>query len=763
MSDERQPHPEEPAETLPMEIGATLGEGIFDLAAAPVLEPALDDLGPLFPQYEALRPLGRGGMGVVYQARQKALNRLVALKVLPLGLSADPDFVARFQREAHALARLNHPNVVAIYDSGQTTGGQLYIVMEFVEGTNLHHLIHGSKKAAQPSTPPTEPTFDSPSPLPPAEALAIAAQVCDALAYAHGEGIIHRDIKPANILVDRRGRVKVADFGLARLIGDESADVSVLTQTGAVMGTFDYMAPEQRQGARADHRADIYAVGVMLYEMLCREVPRGIFIPPSKRSGCHACIDPIVAAAMQSAPESRYQSTQEMRAAIESARSGVAIARAAAQSTPLPGKKVLLVVTICVAMAAITGDFFLWPAWQRDALAARPSPTESGIESDQWVDGLAAWWANPGNASLGILSRTAEGSRTEPASNAHSRNVVWVQTSLRDGAIRASVRKISNYASLFLRSTSSQSSGTKQYHAAFNRDGTVAIILLGDHSPQRLADFPAPVGFSPEGSHTLEFRAKGSLLSVAIDGKTTGSLTDTSYSEGSMAFSGDPGTIIEKLEYRELQPATNAPAIQRLPVIAPPPMSGIATKVTKTGVFTLSDKAIMALDDTETAWAVNPPRSATLTARRQRPGGGVELDIHFPSTEPRDSIFDLTSNEWSGARTFAGLNVSPYNGYSLKFTILAADGSRTASPELTVGGLIGPVKGSDALPNTFVSSSVSLGLSSTPSGTSFTGGFAPKTSSLGLRVSLYRHPWPAGPHDVTVLVQAADDATPLPQ
>ena len=270
--------------------------------------PSLAETARLFPHYEMLRMLGAGGMGAVFEARQTALDRLVAIKLLPLEVSVDRTFVDRFVREARAMAKLNHPHIVTVYDFGQTGEGHLFFVMEHVAGANLHQIIHKEGLAAD-------------------QALAIVGEVCTALAYAHGRGVVHRDIKPANVLLDAEGHVKVADFGLARLT-DPGAERGGSTMTGTIMGTPDYMAPEQKRGVPVDHRADIYALGVMLYEMLCREVPQGVFAPPSQRIGCDARIDQIVLRAMQQQPELRFQSTTEMKAAVDTAR------------TPLPAAPV---------------------------------------------------------------------------------------------------------------------------------------------------------------------------------------------------------------------------------------------------------------------------------------------------------------------------------------------------------------------------------------------------------------------------------------
>src|SRR5260221_5564850 len=293
--------------------------------------PSIEECARLFPGYEVLRLLGRGGMGAVYQARQIELDRLVAIKLLPLEISVDKDFADRFRRQARAMAKLNHPNIIAGHDFGTTREGHLFFVMEYVEGANLADIIHhGAVAGVNAVAGVSDPGYNN---LTPDQSLSIAEQVCIALAYAHNKGIVHRDIKPANVMVDTESHVKVADFGLARLT-DPGAEQLGHTMTGTVMGTPDYMAPEQCRGMNVDHRADIYSLGVMIYEMMCREVPKGIFDPPSHRTGCDARIDGIVIRAMQQSPERRYQSTQEMRNDITTARTPLPAPPPAAAGAP---------------------------------------------------------------------------------------------------------------------------------------------------------------------------------------------------------------------------------------------------------------------------------------------------------------------------------------------------------------------------------------------------------------------------------------------
>jgi serine/threonine protein kinase len=248
----------------------------------------------MLPQYQIESLIGRGGMGAVYRGKQASLKRAVAIKLLPAEFSANADFTSRFEREAQTLASLSHQGIVAIFDFGQTSEGHLYFVMEFVDGTDLAHLLHAQR-------------------LEPDQALELTMQICEALYYAHSQGVVHRDIKPANVLITRDGRAKLADFGLARPL---SAIHTQLTATNATMGTPEYMAPEQWQG-KADHRSDIYALGVMLYEMLTGTRPQGAFDLPSIKSRVDSRLDAVVVKAMRQEPERRYQRVSELREAVD--------------------------------------------------------------------------------------------------------------------------------------------------------------------------------------------------------------------------------------------------------------------------------------------------------------------------------------------------------------------------------------------------------------------------------------------------------------
>jgi serine/threonine protein kinase len=262
-------------------------------------EPA--ELTPHFPQLEIVELLGQGGMGAVYKVRQKDLDRWAALKILPDDVAHDPTFAERFQREARALALLGHQHIVIVYEFGQRDG-IYFLLMEYIDGVTLRHAIRAGQVSAK-------------------EALSIVTQICDALQFAHEEGVVHRDIKPENILIDKRGRVKIADFGLAKLLGGSSVEVPSLTGTHQVMGTPMYMAPEQMEGTRGvDHRADIFSLGVVFYELLTGELPLGRFAPPSQKYRLDVRLDEVVLRSLEKEPDRRYQQASDVKVDIESIR-----------------------------------------------------------------------------------------------------------------------------------------------------------------------------------------------------------------------------------------------------------------------------------------------------------------------------------------------------------------------------------------------------------------------------------------------------------
>jgi eukaryotic-like serine/threonine-protein kinase len=266
--------------------------------------------------------LGRGGMATVFKGTDTVLGRPVAVKVLSPQYSGDANFVMRFRREAQSAARLNHPNLVSVYDTG-TDDGTHFIVMEYVEAKTLADYLAGGGR------------------IMPERSIEIAEAVCDALSVAHAHGIIHRDIKPANIMITPKGDVKVTDFGIARVI----SGADTLAQTAAVLGTASYLSPEQAQSQPVDQRSDIYSLGVALYEMVTGRPPfsgdspvmvasKHVLEQPTPPSKVNADVSPeleaVIMKAMAKNPENRYQDADEMKADLERARLGQGV-----QATPL--------------------------------------------------------------------------------------------------------------------------------------------------------------------------------------------------------------------------------------------------------------------------------------------------------------------------------------------------------------------------------------------------------------------------------------------
>jgi len=253
--------------------------------------PAPQELAARIPNLEVIELLGYGGMGMVYKGRQPLLDRLVAIKVLRPDLSVGAEFNERFLREARTLAILLHPYIVTVFDFGKS-GDLYYLVMEYVEGTTMRQLLGEGAVSLR-------------------DTLDFVPQITQALEHAHEAGIIHRDVKPENILVDRRGRIRLVDFGLATLAGRPAA---ASTNTHCIAGTLGYMAPEQIAAPESvDHRVDIYSTGVVFYEMLTGELPGVEHLAPSIKVASDKRLDPIVLRALEREREKRYQEARQMR------------------------------------------------------------------------------------------------------------------------------------------------------------------------------------------------------------------------------------------------------------------------------------------------------------------------------------------------------------------------------------------------------------------------------------------------------------------
>ncbi len=339
-----------------LDPGELLARGLESLPTpAAGAEPlTVAEMQKLLPQYRVECLLGAGGMGAVYQALHPALDRRVAIKILPPEIAVDEQFVGRFQREARTLAKLQHPGIIGIHDFGQTPDGHLYFAMEYVDGADLRRILDGPG-------------------LQPDQALILASEICEALHFAHSKGVVHRDIKPANILVTQDGHAKLADFGLSRPADEEATQY---TSTSVIVGTSDYMAPEQRDG-RADHRADIFSLGITLYEMLTGQRPTGAFELPSAKAPVDVRLDQVVIKALQEEPSHRYQHASEMRTDLEHIRTTVAppVVR------PGGGWRALLLAAASLAAMSALGAVWHYYGEAHPGAAAKSTPVTVNAET----------------------------------------------------------------------------------------------------------------------------------------------------------------------------------------------------------------------------------------------------------------------------------------------------------------------------------------------------------------------------------------------
>jgi hypothetical protein len=564
--------------------------------------PTLEEMQAMLPQYEFVSLLGRGGMGAVYKAVQVSLDRPVAIKVLPVDLVDDEDsqFAERFKNEARTMAKMNHPSIVDVFDFGETQTCLLYIVMEFIDGTDVSQMIVSQGK------------------LPEDYALSITAHVCDALNYAHRNGIIHRDIKPANILINMEGAVKVADFGLAKA---SDAGQSGLTKTNMAMGTPDFVAPEALvPGIPLDGRADLYAVGVMLYQMLTGEIPRGIWSLPGAKLGTDPRFDGIITKAMQTDREVRYQTAAEIRqeldvilttprsvliqqqqaAAEATARATQAQKQAAsvpqrrnaapAQSAqPPPVKKSSLgpVIGIAATVVLVAGLVYLLkpPAKKfappavastpgpsgtntpaplpESAPAPMPAPTDasgSAVFSNfaptaQWRDELAvtnAWgpaWQVAGNEMHVV----------------ESKNAMRVFADLRqDSGLRVRFRSQSDAAWLdLIQRLNKIGIGPRYVITLWPKEtlgGSLDILPLKKDGERRtLAPLKSQPPFGTGTEHTAELYAIGDRLSFFFDGQLLSEAQDSTFTEGFPGIMASKGIELIRVETAVLDQQNSTP------------------------------------------------------------------------------------------------------------------------------------------------------------------------------------------------------------
>jgi serine/threonine protein kinase len=496
--------------------------------AEPVAQPPLppEQIAPHFPQLELLECLGRGGMGVVYQARQKSLGRLVALKLLAPERVRDARFAERFAREARALAAMNHPNIVTIHDFGQA-GGFYFLLMEFVDGVNLRQLLRTRKLTQE-------------------EALTIVPPLCDALQYAHDRGIVHRDIKPENLLLDKEGHVKVADFGIAKMLGAADATGNSggasagVEATQTVGGTPGYSAPEQQMDARrVDSRADIYSLGVVFYEMLTGELPGKSIEPPSHKVRIDVRLDEVVLHALERKPELRYQQVSEVKTMVETIVQSSETPRE--QSLPAGGSpltpgpsslktmkrtKTVMIAVVCLLLAAGITILLLRDTSRVIHIDGMPSDwsvLKGDREQWDWSDKAFHGHTTKGDSILASTSKYGDVTLTS-----------MVSTTNREASLALRLQDADN-----------------GYIAAFGPDGTPAAmgdtakitILRRIAGEEREIAIFARRGLSAPGrQEKLTFSAKGPRLEVCLNDVPIMSTNDTTFASGyiGLRIYGDP-------------------------------------------------------------------------------------------------------------------------------------------------------------------------------------------------------------------------------
>jgi serine/threonine protein kinase len=516
-------------------LGGLLGAARRSSGGSAWQPPSPEDLQLSFGEYEIRDILGRGGMGAVYKAWHKRLERFVAIKILPSQIDdGGMNFAERFKREAAAMAKFSHPAIVAVHDAGETRDGLLYFTMELMEGTDVAQLVARQGR------------------LPVAQALAIASRVCEALVYSHERGVIHRDIKPSNVMIEADGTVKVADFGLAKLPGD---DKHVTTGSGLSIGTPDFMPPEALHGSRrVDHRGDIYATGGLLYQMLTGNVPHGRFVPPSLVvAGLDKRLDGIVDKAMNADPGKRHATAGELLADL--ARVAATLKKPAKGGTQTAGEPhrrsvaklalVAAVVAVVLGIAAISSG--LWKP-QPDGNASAPGSTA-------WRDGLAEL---PMEEVIAKAVRTAQGWQLPD----HNHWLVSPRAQ-RSGAVRVRASGVNaQFISLYVDFGDGQ--GERLRFRPLSKEWKLSHGPLGvDES-----DFASTTGAFPlDGKpHDLLFARIGGRLRATFDGQLLFDEADPSPTPGRFGLEvyRRASVWVEKVENLELDDVPEAEALKLL-------------------------------------------------------------------------------------------------------------------------------------------------------------------------------------------------------
>ncbi len=500
--------------------------------------------------YEILELLGRGGMGAVYKARQKSLNRLVAIKVLPPEITDDDSrFRDRFQHEAETMAALSHPAIVAVHDFGETSDGLLYFVMEFIDGTDAAQRIASNGALVVD------------------EAVRIALAVCDALDYAHKRGVIHRDIKPANVLIDGEGRIKVADFGLAKIMHQTLA--GGLTRTNVAMGTQEFAAPEQlTPGATVDHRADIYSLGVMLYQMLTGDVPRVMFkLPSLRRPELGTRFDALICKALETEPADRFQSVEAFRQAVAAAMRG---GEQHARSRPATDRSPRHTAALIASVVAVTALFACggWLLFGRKPSHA--SIIAAGHSPPSVVPAIKLWDTQQKMPKEKGVRWENDALVLGDAENKGMLN--WAQPRSRDVIFRAEIRANPDAEYAQVRVRYNWTEGPGDFYRLQLHGGIIDLSVSEHGKGRAIKAWPLPHDYGPDEWARLELRAIGDALTVSLDGRELATIHDATLAgPGSVMIVANKNGWFRHVEYvpldKEASPTATGKVIDLLQLV----------------------------------------------------------------------------------------------------------------------------------------------------------------------------------------------------
>jgi len=521
-------------------------------------------------QYEILRSIGAGGMGDVYRARDPRLDREVAIKVLSAQLAADPDALARFEREAMSVAKLSHPNILSIFEFGRD-GSTAFVVTELVDGETLRARIESG-------------------PLPSRRAVAYGLQIARGIAAAHARGIVHRDLKPENVMITRDDQVKILDFGLAKSIDMGEPDMtrgpSAATNAGMVMGTFGYMAPEQVRAQAIDHRADMFAFGAVFYEMLTGErafkgetaadTMSAILSkdPPDldvTRLSISPALDRIVRRCLEKSPELRFQSANDLAFALETLTSGSTSAASAIAAAPAPRRAPTSWLLWAIAAAAVAAAAAAWlarrPVAPEGAWSQFTRITETaGEETSPTLspDGSTVAYATRVNGRWDIYSQRVGGRNATPIVNDPDREEAGAafspdgsQIAFHEsddlggifvaGATGESVRRVTDAGFDPAWSADGQqiAFATEEITEPASRlgDSAIYIVAAGGGSPRKVSQGDAvQPSFSPSGERIVNWSNTGGqrdIFTVAAAGGTPVAITNDPAIDWSPTWSRD--------------------------------------------------------------------------------------------------------------------------------------------------------------------------------------------------------------------------------